>query len=92
MTPHRGVIVLNLHSGGKKRQRDIDDAHLAFTQVFSSVRVIPARDSKPNGGNMIMIGSMAAISSQHDLERMIHASSSPRMNPIGDYISSTANL
>ena len=64
MIPHRGVVVLNLHSGGKKRQREIDDAHLAFTQVFSSVRVISARDSKLNGGNLIMIGSMAAISSQ----------------------------
>jgi hypothetical protein len=72
LIPHRGVVVLNLHSGGKKRQREIDDAHLAFTQVFTSVRTISARDSKPNGGNMIIIGSSDdEIPSQQDLERLI---------------------
>jgi hypothetical protein len=70
MVPKYGIVVLNLHSGGKKRQSVIDDAHQAFTQVFSNVRLIAARDSKPNGGNMVIIACDAEIPSEQVLEQM----------------------
>jgi hypothetical protein len=63
MLKSSGLVLFNLHSGGKERQRVIDDARATFAQVFSRVRLIQARDCQPNGGNgnLVLIGSMADL-------------------------------
>jgi len=74
VVPEKGIVVLNLHSGGKKRQSQIDEAHQSFLQVFPFVRVISARDSKPNGGNVVITGSATELPNEMELKRMMDRS------------------
>jgi hypothetical protein len=50
-----GMILNNLHSGGKKRDRAIEQAYAAYSEVFSSCHLFDTLDSKPNAGNAVLL-------------------------------------
>lgn len=76
LDPVNGMVFMNLHSGGTKREEVIDEARITFSQVFSTVRMVLARDSRPNGGNTILIGCCnSSTLTQMELEEIVYSSS-----------------
>ena len=59
-----GMILNNLHSGGKKRDRAIEQAYATYSEVFSSCQLFDTLDSKPNAGNAVLLACDFEVTSR----------------------------
>ena len=50
-----GIVVHNFHTGGKKREKILQEALKSYRRVFSTVFVVESIDSFPTGGNAILV-------------------------------------
>lgn len=66
-----GIVVCNLHSGGKKRDACIQAAYQAYSEVFPRVLLFDSVDSRPNGGNTILVASPCAALSVKEMQRSV---------------------
>lgn len=55
---NNGNVIHNFHTGNAKLSRQLEDAVTAYRSVFPNCHVVSSLDSKPNGGNAIILASL----------------------------------
>jgi hypothetical protein len=53
-----GHVIHNFHTGNAKLSRQLEDAVTAYRSVFPNCHVVSSLDSKPNGGNTVILASL----------------------------------
>ena len=83
LSPNEGIVIHNLHSGGKRRDAKIQQMIDAYVKVFRptpstgasyQLYCIPSLDSQPNGGNTILVAHPHRRDNRYLKERAKQAS------------------